>query len=105
MIAHTPKPPYFAVIFTTIRTNEQDGYPEMAERMVALARKQDGFLGEESSRTEVGITVSYWKDEASIMKWKQNSEHQIAQKIGKEKWYKAFKLRVAKVEREYGFEL
>lgn len=101
-IASTPAPPYYAVIFTTLRTEGDNGYAEMANRMEDLAKTQPGFLGIESARNETGITVSYWKDEASIRNWKMNSEHLFAQKMGREKWYASFMLRVAKVERSYG---
>lgn len=103
MIATTPQPPYFAVIFTSIKTPRDEGYNEMAEKMIALAAKQEGFLGVEAARNEIGITVSYWKDVASIKKWKEISEHKIAQEKGKTTWYESFKTRIAKVERDYEF--
>jgi heme-degrading monooxygenase HmoA len=102
LIANTPKPPYFAVIFTSQRTEGDSGYNEMAAKMVALASKQPGFLGVESARDDVGITVSYWTDLESIKKWKENIAHRQAQKRGREKWYTSFKTRIAKVERDYG---
>ncbi len=104
-IASTPAPPYYAVIFTSLRTEGDQGYSGMAERMVELAAQQEGFLGIESAREEIGITVSYWKDEASIRSWKMNAEHLFAQKMGREKWYASFRLRVAKVERDYGMNV
>jgi len=102
-IANTPKPPYYAVIFTSKKIDEDKGYGKMSDRMVELVSKQDGFLGFESAREDLGITVSYWKDEESIKKWKANLEHQEAQKSGKELWYKQYKIRIAKVERDYDF--
>ena len=104
MIAHTPQTPYYAVIFTSVRTDLDNGYGDMAEKMVELAKQQDGFLGVESARNEIGITVSYWKDLKSIKKWKNNSEHMIARKSGRDIWYKSFKTRIAKVESDYEFE-
>lgn len=104
MIATTPKPPYYAVIFTSIRTEIESGYIEMADLMVNLASTQDGFLGVESARNELGITVSYWQDIESIIKWKQHSEHLIAQKKGRTDWYTSYKTRICKVERDYDFE-
>ena len=104
MIAHTPQTPYYAVIFTSVRTDLDNGYGDMAEKMVELAKQQDGFLGVESARNEIGITVSYWKDLESIKKWKNNSEHMIARKNGRDIWYKSFKTRIAKVESDYEFE-
>ncbi|WP_320151040.1 antibiotic biosynthesis monooxygenase [uncultured Tolumonas sp.] len=103
MIAKTPTPPYYAVIFTSIRTDIDEGYGLTADAMVTLAEKQPGFLGVESARNDVGITVSYWADLDSIKQWKSNSEHLLAQKLGREKWYKTFKTRIAKVERDYDF--
>lgn len=102
LIARTPAPPYYAVIFTSHRTEGDNGYGEMAARMVHLASKQPGFLGIESAREEVGITVSYWSDLESIKKWKSNLEHQEAQKLGREKWYSSFKTRISRVEVDYG---
>lgn len=102
MLAKTPKPPYFAVIFTSTRTPGDNGYEAMAARMVELAAQQPGFLGIESARGQdgLGITVSYWRSEADIAAWKANAEHLVAQNKGKEEWYAAFATRVAKVERE-----
>lgn len=100
--ANTPQPPYYAVVFTTLRTAGDNGYTETAARMEKLAEKQPGFLGYESAREELGITVSYWKSLEDIKAWKANAEHQLAQKRGREQWYKTFRLRVCRVEREYG---
>lgn len=100
-IANTPAPPYYAVIFTNLRTAVDEGYGDMAEKMVALSAQQPGFLGVESVRDGLGITVSYWKDLESIRAWKAHAEHQVAQQLGHEKWYAAFKTRIAKVERDY----
>ena len=103
MIAKTPKPPYYAVIFTSNRTGGDNGYSEMADRMMKLAKQQEGFIGVESARDEIGITVSYWKDMNSIRKWKEQTEHQVAIEKGKKEWYENYAVRVAKVERDYGF--
>ena len=102
LIAETPEPPYYAVIFTSNRTVGDNRYGAMAEKMAELAKKQPGFLGIESAREEVGITVSYWADLESIKNWKSNIEHQEAQRLGREKWYSSFKTRISKVERDYG---
>jgi len=103
MIAKTPQPPYYTVIITSTRTSVEKGYSEMANKMVELAKMQSGFLGVESAREEIGITVSYWEDLKSIKIWKENLEHTFAQKTGKDIWYKNYKVRVAKVERDYDF--
>ena len=104
MIANTPKPPYYAVIFSTVRTNVDEGYTETAIRMEVLAKQQAGYLGIESARSEIGITVSYWKSLDAIMKWRNNVEHTIAREKGKALWYQKYQLRICKVERDYGFE-
>ena len=103
MIAKTLKPPYYAVIFTSVRTEGDKGYSEMADLMLELAQQQNGFLGVESAREDVGITVSYWRDLDAIKSWKENSEHKIARERGRKEWYKNFKTRIAKVERDYEF--
>ncbi|MFT6923415.1 MAG: heme-degrading monooxygenase HmoA [Crocinitomicaceae bacterium] len=103
MLAQTPKPPYYAVIFSAAQSSTLDGYYEMAERMVELASQQDGFLGVESAQGNPEITVSYWENEDCILKWRSNLEHQEAQIQGKELWYDAFEIRIAKVERAYSF--
>ena len=94
-------PPYYAVIFTSIKKENAEGYASMAERMVELAQQQPGFLGVESARQEIGITVSYWKSLEAIKQWKQNTEHLVAQELGKTKWYESYKVRICLVEREY----
>lgn len=103
MIFQTPAPPYYAVIFTSVRTEGDNGYAVVADRIVELACEQDGFLGVESARNEIGITASYWRDLESIQKWKEHTEHSIARLNGRMEWYKSFKVRIAKVERDYGF--
>jgi len=105
LIANTPKPPYYAVIFTSERTPVDEGYASMSDRMVELAKQQDGFLGVESARNEIGITVSYWRDLESIRKWKLNTEHLEAQDNGRTKWYQQYKVRICLIERDYGFEM
>jgi len=102
LIANTPKPPYYAVIFSNHLNDDSTGYADMADRMVELASQQSGFLGVESAREGLGITVSYWSDLESIKSWKANAEHQQAQQLGHEKWYSSFKTRISKVERDYG---
>ena len=93
MISQTPDPPYYAVIFTSERTGVNDGYAEMAERMVTLAQQQPGYLGHESARENIGITVSYWDSLEAIKNWKQNTEHLIAQQKGRSEWYASYKTR------------
>ena len=102
--AKTPEPPYYAVIFTSTRTAVDEGYGDVAARMVELASKQPGFLGVESTRgTEgLGITVSYWSTLEAIAAWKANAEHRVAQATGHRKWYEHFETRIARVERAYG---
>ncbi len=102
MITKTPEPPYYAVIFTSVRTEGDKGYNAMAEAMEELAREQPGYLGIESARNEIGITVCYWESLEAIRQWKENVQHLAAQKIGKEKWYASYRILIAKVEREYG---
>ena len=100
-IAKTPEPPYYAVIFTSTQTADTKGYSAMAEQMVTLAKQQPGYLGVESARQEVGITVSYWQDVESIKRWKNQAEHLVAQATGKSRWYENYTTRIALVERDY----
>lgn len=101
--AATPEPPYYAVIFTSTRTEGDWGYGETAALLEELAREVPGFLGMESARGAdgFGITVSYWASEAAIAEWKRHIEHQAAQARGKREWYTHYQIRVAKVERAY----
>lgn len=102
MIADTPQPPYVAVVFTSVRSGDEDGYARTAARMNELARRQPGYLGMESARDELGITVSYWADEHAARAWKSVAEHLLAQRLGRERWYADYRVRVAVVQREYG---
>jgi len=101
--ANTPEPPYYAVIFTSKRTDGDHGYEAMAQAMFELALAHPGCLGAETARGDngIGLTVAYFTDEASIKNWKANARHLVAQKLGKERWYSHYELRVAKVERAY----
>jgi len=102
-IAATPSPPYYAVIFTSLRTAGDKGYGKMAEVMEKLAATQPGFLGIESARDGVGITVSYWESLEAIAAWKANATHLVAQQRGRDAWYEEFKVRICRVERDYAF--
>lgn len=105
MQAHTPEPPYYAVMFTTTRDEADDGYAETASAMEALAREQPGYLGIESARDDaLGITISYWRDEESIAAWKANVDHAAARDMGRARFYTSYVLRVAKVERAYTWQ-
>lgn len=99
--ASTPEPPYYAVIFTSRRTDVDAGYGAASDRMVELASAQPGFLGVESARGPdgLGITVSYWESEEAIANWRRHAEHLLAQKRGRDEWYEEFVTRVARVER------
>ena len=104
--ADTPQPPYYAVIFASTMTGKEAlAYAEAADRMQALAQQQDGFLGVESAREDIGITVSYWRDEAAIKAWKQQIDHVQVREQGRAKWYGSYSLRIAKVERAYTWQV
>ncbi len=96
--------PYYAVIFTSTRTEGDNGYNEMAELMEKLAKQQEGFLRIDSARSEVGITVSYWRNLDDIKNWKQQTDHILAQQEGRKNWYSWYNVRICKVEREYDFK-
>jgi heme-degrading monooxygenase HmoA len=102
MIAATPEPPYVAVIFTSLRTEGDQGYAVMSARMDRLAARQPGYLGMEAARDGLGITVSYWADEDAARAWKQVAEHLVAQQRGRDAWYSDYRVRVAVVHRDYG---
>jgi heme-degrading monooxygenase HmoA len=105
MIAKTPEPPYYAVIFTSVRSADAEGYDEMAARMSELSSAQPGFLGmEHASGDGLSITICYWASLEAIAAWKQNAEHSVAQSAGKDRWYDAFATRVLRVERDNFFE-
>jgi heme-degrading monooxygenase HmoA len=102
--ATTPEPPYVAVIFSSTRTDGDNGYAATAQAMEEQARDQPGYLGIESARDEgLGITVSYWADEDAARAWKQVGEHLIAQRRGRSGWYTGYRVRIAVVQRDYGF--
>ncbi|UVS78883.1 antibiotic biosynthesis monooxygenase [Actinokineospora sp. UTMC 2448] len=103
LLAETPEPPYYAVIFTSLLTPDTAGYAEAAERMFELVKTIPGYLGADGARDGVGITVSYFRDEPAIAEWRDHPEHAETRERGRERWYEAYELRVAKVERAYGF--
>jgi len=105
MIVDNLQAPYYAVIFSTLLSDDLEGYEETANRMEELAQQQLGYLGIESARNQIGITVSYWESLDAILQWKNNVEHTKAREKGRAVWYKKYQLRICKVEREYGFEV
>ncbi|MGI9552479.1 MAG: antibiotic biosynthesis monooxygenase family protein [Aurantibacter sp.] len=98
------KSPYYAVIFTSTRTEGDNGYSEMAQKMEDLAKQQTGYIDFESARGEVNVTISYWESLQAIANWKANTDHLFAQQKGIKEWYKWYKVRICLVEREYEFE-
>ena len=98
------EPPYYAVIFTSVHTEQTKGYKAMAQQMETLAKQQVGYLGLDHARSEIGITISYWKTLEDIRRWKQQTDHLAAQQLGQQQWYKNYQVQIAKVERVYGFE-
>ena len=107
LLLQTPEPPYYAVIFTSRRSDVKEGYAAMNDSLVEKAKLLPGFIGEESVRDAngVGISVSYWKDPESIRSWKSDAQHQIAQRLGEDKWYTHYSVRICKVERDKSFAL
>lgn len=104
MLTSTPSPPYYAVIFTSVRQDDDPAYETMAEKMALLAKAQPGFLGMDSARQDIGITVSYWRNEAAIKAWKQHTDHLAAQQMGRKRWYRDYQIRVARVGRAYSLQ-
>jgi heme-degrading monooxygenase HmoA len=103
-IAKKMKPPYYAVIFTSILSENSENYNSVAKRMLMLVKNQPGFLGFESAREEIGITISYWESMDAIKEWANNVEHIEAKQKGKKAWYKCYMLRITKVEKEFYFD-
>jgi len=103
-IAKTPEPPYYSVTFTSLKRKSCPGYEDTAVEMETLAKSMPGYLGFESCSSDVGISISYWKTLEDVKRWKYHPLHVAAQKTGKEIWYHEYKVRIAKVERDYGFE-
>ncbi|TDB66868.1 antibiotic biosynthesis monooxygenase family protein [Arundinibacter roseus] len=102
-LATTPPPPYYAVIFTSVRSDIIEGYAETAQRMEELAKQQPGYLGHEAAREQIGVTVSYWESLEAIRNWKTNTEHILAQQTGRSDWYTAYTTRICLVERAYSW--
>jgi heme-degrading monooxygenase HmoA len=104
--AALPEPPYYAVVFTSLRAAADEGYADTARRMFALVQKQPGYLGADSVRGAdgLGITVAYFRDEESIAAWRRNVDHTAARERGRERWYDSYAIHVAKVERAYRFD-
>jgi heme-degrading monooxygenase HmoA len=103
LIAKTPAPPYYVVVFTIVLSSDLEGYEDMGGKMVELAFQQPGFLGMEYGGGETELTISYWENLESISQWRNVAAHTIARDLGREKWFQAFKVRIAKVERDYEF--
>ena len=104
-LTNLPEPPYYVVVFSSRLNSVDEAYEIAAQRMLELAAEQDGFLGVDSVRkNQMGITVSYWRDEASILNWKQQQEHRQAQNMGRSQWYDEYSIQIAKVERNYNFK-
>ncbi|MEU5347294.1 MULTISPECIES: antibiotic biosynthesis monooxygenase [unclassified Streptomyces] len=106
------EPPYYAVVFTSVKTEEggrdgvPGGYGETNERMEELVEKIPGYLGMDYAGSPGGlsITVGYFRDADAVEEWRTNAEHRAAQKRGRAEWYERYTLHVAKVERSHGFE-
>lgn len=98
---HPKSNSYYAVIFTSVRKDGDLGYSEMSEKMEAMCREQPGFLGMDHARNDIGLTICYWESLESIANWKNNAEHLVAQRLGYEKWYSFYNVKVCKVEKEY----
>jgi heme-degrading monooxygenase HmoA len=104
-IAATPEPPYVAVIFTSLRSDDDADYERTDARLLEIVGDQPGYLGVEAlDDGDLGISVSYWATEADALAWKAVTEHRAAQELGRDRWYRAYRVRVARVERDYGFE-
>ncbi|MFY9561672.1 MAG: antibiotic biosynthesis monooxygenase [Terriglobales bacterium] len=82
------------------------GYSEMAEQMSKLAKASPGFVAEKSFTAEDGerLTVVWWQDEDILKRWRNNTQHLVAQRVGRDKWYEYYKLEVATVIRSGDLE-
>ena len=98
---------YYAVIFTRRAKNSDDArYGTLSRRMIELAETMPGFIAVNSANDAMrddnfAIVVSYWKSLKDIENWKKNSEHLMAQKLGRSDFYRDFSLQVTRVEKSY----
>ena len=101
-VVNAPPPPYYAVIAPAELQEDIRGYPEMAAKLVELAKEQPGFLGIESGfQKGFALAVSYWASLEAIQAWSENARHIVAKEQGKSAWFKKYVTRIAKVERVY----
>ncbi len=83
MLAKTPKPPYYAVIFTSIRNANENDYDETAAKMAELSAARTGFLGMEHAASDgLSITVCYWESREAIAACREYVEHKLSQAYG-----------------------
>lgn len=95
--------PYYAVIFTSLLHETDEEYIGLDEILIEKATASGGFLGMDSARSELGISISYWKTLEDIKKWRENFDHIDAMTKGKQKWYERYNVRICLVERNYEF--
>ena len=90
-----------AVIFISRLKPDAPGYEETARRMVELVKGMPGFLGMASWRDEEGrgVTISWWRDEHSIRRWRDHPEHAQARHRGDAEWYVDWHIQICQVQR------
>ena len=96
----------YAVIFEVeIKDGCQDEYLRLGAKMRERVSQFDGFISAErfsSVVTEGKIcSLSFWESEAGILQWKKDLQHTTCQHEGMGALFKDYRIRIAKVERDY----
>ena len=95
-----------AVIFSSTRNDaDAEGYAAAAAAMAALAARQPGYRGVESVRGAdgVGLTISYWADDAAARAWRDHPDHAATREMGRRRWYDSYRVTVCTVTRSYAW--
>src|SRR6266700_4852467 len=98
-----------AVIFEAQpQPGRKDAYLDGAASLRPLLADIDGFVSIErfESLTQPGkvLSLSFWRDEAAVARWRRHEEHRAAQRAGRAGIFRTYRLRVAAVVRDYGMD-
>ncbi len=102
--AHEIPPPYYVVVFTSRRTEVDDGFSVLDAKLYEKAQTYPGFLGMNSFRVADGwgVALVYWKTLENIDAWRRDEQYRAAKEKGRTVWYSDFWVEICRVEQSYG---
>ncbi len=96
---------HVVVFEISMKEGAQDQYFDLAASLRPEVEKIDGFISVERFESVATpgkfVSISFWRDEAAVQRWREHADHEVAQARGKADIFADFRISVAEIGRQY----